>query len=67
MSQPFSHNNLGTVLRSLWEPAAGDQCYKCALIRLKKLGPERIDAATNFNNLGSVYHSLGDLQRARVL
>ena len=24
MSQPFSHNNLGTVLRSLWEPAAGD-------------------------------------------
>ena len=26
---------------------------------------EHVDAATNFNNLSSVYHSLGDLQRAR--
>ena len=31
----------------------------------EKRGLEHVDAATNFNNLSSVYHSFGDLQRAR--
>ena len=34
-------------------------------ICLEKRGLELVDAATNFNNLSSVYYSLGDLQRAR--
>ena len=39
--------------------------YTSALdILLKQLGPEHVDVAASYNNLGTVYSSLGDIQQA---
>ena len=32
---------------------------------MKKLGPEHVDVAASYNNLGIVYRNLGDFQQAQ--
>ena len=42
------------------------KCHYHALnIRIKKLGPEHVDVAESYNNLGAVHRGLGDLQQAK--
>ena len=42
----------------------GKNYYTSALdILLKQLGPEHVDVAASYNNLGTVYSSLGDIQQ----
>ena len=33
-------------------------------IRKKSLGEDHSDTATSYNNIGSIYHALGDLNKA---
>ena len=32
---------------------------------MKQLGPEHVDVATSYDNLGTVYRNLGDFQQAK--
>ena len=34
-------------------------------IRLKQLGPDHVDVAASYDNLGTVYSDLGDFQQAK--
>ena len=34
-------------------------------IRLKQLGPDHVNVAASYNNLGTVYNNLCDFQRAK--
>nr|XP_058960257.1 uncharacterized protein LOC131787183 [Pocillopora verrucosa] len=41
-------------------------CYKRALeIQMKQLGPEHVDVATSYNNLGNLHSDLGDTDEAK--
>ena len=44
---------------------AKDNYVRALDIRLKQLGPEHVDVAASYNNLGTVYSDLGDFQRAK--
>ena len=34
-------------------------------IRLDKIGPEKVDVATNYKNVALIYQDLGDLEQAK--
>ena len=57
---------LGQICNKHCEFEAAKDYFDCVLaIRLENLGPEHVDVATAYNNLGNVYSDLGDLKQAK--
>ena len=53
------HDNLGDFEKA-------KEYHEVALsTRQKKLGPENVDVATSYRNLGSVHQQLGDFEKAK--
>ena len=54
------------VYRNLGDFQHAKDSHAIALdIHLKQLGPDHVDTATSYNNLGIVYRNLGDFQQAK--
>ena len=60
------YNRLGVSLNKLDENDQAKNFYKRALeIQLKELGPEHVDVASTYANLGNLHRVLGDTDQAK--
>ena len=63
-----SYNILGSVFKAIGELEQAKDCHQRALeIWIKVLGPNHINVATSYNNLGFVYEGMVNWNRLRII